>query len=80
MMDACLLLSAGVLQYLIILLFDAIAAYCPIRGLFGREDDYIFEDYIYLEENGNVLVDKMCMLQVATGKTSFQTLVAKRRH
>eukprot|EP00775_Hariotina_reticulata_P010817 gene10817-10973_t len=50
------------------------------RGLFGREDDYIFEDYIYVEEDGNVLIDKMCMLQVATGKTSVQTLVARRRH
>jgi len=40
--------------------------------------DVILEEYLKLEEGGQVLVARQCCLQVATGKRAVQYLVGRR--
>jgi hypothetical protein len=49
-------------------------------SLFGKEPDYIVEDYLHLEENGTVIVDRMCTQQVKTGKRAEQMQVVRLVH
>eukprot|EP00775_Hariotina_reticulata_P008962 gene8962-9137_t len=48
------------------------------RGLLTSEFDCITEDYLTLEEDGEVLVDRMCALHVASGKRATQYQVGRR--
>ncbi|WIA30241.1 hypothetical protein OEZ86_000332 [Tetradesmus obliquus] len=49
------------------------------KPAFGRKVDIILEDYLTLEEGGTVIVDRMCCLEVATGRRIEQVQVARLR-
>ncbi|KAF6265361.1 RNA dependent RNA polymerase-domain-containing protein [Scenedesmus sp. NREL 46B-D3] len=49
------------------------------KPAFGRKVDLILEDYLTLEEGGQVIVDRMCCLEVATGRRVTQYQVARLR-
>lgn len=42
------------------------------RPVFGSSPDYVTEEYIRLESGGDVLVDRMCCMEIKTGKTATQ--------
>lgn len=46
-------------------------------GIMARKPDYITEDYLQLEENGTVIVDRMCAMCCKTGKRAEQVQVVK---
>lgn len=48
------------------------------RPMFSNAVDIITEEYMRLEEGGNVLVARQCCLQVSTGKRAVQYLVGRR--
>jgi hypothetical protein len=47
------------------------------RGLLSRKPDYIVEDYLTLEEEGTVIVDRMCCQHVKTGARAEQIQVVR---
>jgi hypothetical protein len=49
------------------------------KPAFGRKVDIILEDYLTLEEGGQVIVDKMCCYEVSTGRRITQYQVARLR-
>jgi hypothetical protein len=48
------------------------------KPLLSDAVDVILEEYLRLEEGGQVLVARQCCLQVATGKRAVQYLVGRR--
>jgi len=48
------------------------------KPLLSDAVDVILEEYLKLEEGGQVLVARQCCLQVATGKRAVQYLVGRR--
>jgi hypothetical protein len=42
------------------------------RSLVSKEVENITEDYLTLEHNGTVVVDRMCCMHVASGKRATQ--------
>lgn len=49
------------------------------RAAFSGRVEFIVEDYLTLEEGGQVIVDRMCCLEVATGRRATQLQVARLR-
>lgn len=49
-------------------------------GIMSKQPDYIVEDYLHLEENGTVIVDRMCTQSVKTGKRAEQMQVVRLVH
>jgi hypothetical protein len=49
------------------------------KPAFGRKVDIILEDYLTLEEGGQVIVDRMCCYEVSTGRRIEQFQVARLR-
>lgn len=47
------------------------------RGLLSRKPDYIVEDYLTLEEEGTVIVDRMCCQNTKTGARAEQIQVVR---
>lgn len=54
--------------------------YCRVwtRPMFGNDVDLITEEYMRLEEDGQVLVARQCCLDVKSGKRAVQYLVGRR--
>lgn len=48
-------------------------------GIMGRKPDYIVEDYLTLEEEGTVIVDRMCCQNPRTGARAEQLQVVRLR-
>eukprot|EP00879_Flechtneria_rotunda_P014046 GHRR01014674.1.p1 GENE.GHRR01014674.1~~GHRR01014674.1.p1 ORF type:complete len:125 (+),score=16.62 GHRR01014674.1:2-376(+) len=48
------------------------------RPLFSNDVDLIYEEYMRLEEDGQVLVGRQCALEVKTGTKAIQFLVGRR--
>ncbi len=46
-------------------------------GLLSRKPDYIVEDYLTLEEEGTVIVDRMCCMSTKTGARAEQIQVVR---
>jgi len=44
---------------------------------FAKKPDFIIEDYLNLEDNGTVIVDRMCCLNVKTGERAEQLQVVR---
>lgn len=49
------------------------------RPAFSSEVEFITEDYLVLEQGGAVVVDRMCCVEVATGRKAVQYQVGMRR-
>jgi hypothetical protein len=47
------------------------------RSLVSKEVENITEDYLSLEDNGQVVVDRMCCMHVASGKRAVQYQVGE---
>lgn len=48
-------------------------------GILGRKPDFIVEDYLTLEEEGTVIVDRMCCQNFKTGARAEQLQVVRLR-
>uniref|UniRef100_A0A383WPQ1 Uncharacterized protein n=1 Tax=Tetradesmus obliquus TaxID=3088 RepID=A0A383WPQ1_TETOB len=49
------------------------------RSMMRHEVESVCEDYLSLEEDGQVVVDRMCCMHVASGKRAVQYQVGRRR-
>lgn len=44
------------------------------KSLWGK-DDFVCEDYLHMEDEGNIVVLRQCVRHVASGRTGVQYMV-----